>query len=315
LQLCTGRPRRHSPPSSSFGWLWPRSEALGTGCVVVVAGTAPAVTVPVVLLAAPALSMTRKSLLVLALPLLATRAKATVRVTALGLGPMVTCAEKVPPVQLLALCEYTTGKDWAESSCSWQVVACATVPDTVTTPPLGPSSEELALTWVTVAGGAATNCTRTRALAEVMPLLATRAKATVRVTAVGLGPMVTCAEKVPPMQLLALCEYTTGKDWAESSCSWQVDACATVPDSVTTPPPAPTSEGLVPAETTRGVGRAMADAAQAGTDWARPMLAVATIKSATFGARHRPGRATTNGNYRRAVVIVCEAANSSVWTA
>jgi hypothetical protein len=135
------------------------SEALGTGCVVVVAGTAPVVTVPVVLLAAPALSITRKSLLALVLPLLATRAKATVRVTAVGLGPMVTRAEKAPPVQLLALCEYTTGKDWTESICSWHVVACATVPDTVTTPPLGPSSEELALTWVTVAGGAATNCT------------------------------------------------------------------------------------------------------------------------------------------------------------
>jgi hypothetical protein len=125
--------------------------------------------------------------------------------------------------------------------------------------------------------------------------------------------MVTCAEKVPPVQLLALCEYTTGKDWAESSRSWQVVACATVPDTVTTPPLGPSSEGLVLA--TGGVGRAMADAAQAGTDWARPMLAVATIKSATFGPRHRPGRSTTNGNYRRTLVIGCEAANSLVWTA
>jgi hypothetical protein len=69
-----------------------------------------------------------------------------------------------------------------------------------------------------------------------------------------LGPIVTLAENVPLVQLLELCEYTTGNDWLDSSSSWHEVACETVPVTVTVPPDAGTDDGEALAEATMALG-------------------------------------------------------------
>ncbi len=58
---------------------------------------------------------------------------------------------------------------------------------------------------------------------------------------------------------MGLCEYTTDRDWWETSSSWHQTACRTVPVTSTWPPEAPSLFGLMSADkTTARAGRAAA---------------------------------------------------------
>ena len=86
------------------------------------------------------------------------------------------------------------------------MLAFVTTPLTVTVPPPGVNCGGLAAAETTVADGAAATTAYNRSVEAETLLRATRAKATVRGTGVGLGPMVTRAEKLPAVQLVGLCE-------------------------------------------------------------------------------------------------------------
>jgi hypothetical protein len=88
---------------------------------------------------------------------------------------------------------------------------------------------------VVVGGGGAARTTLKYPVKAEVPSRTTNAKATVRINGEGLLPTMTWAVKLD-VHGRTLLAYTTGKDWWDSSSSWQELACISVPVTDTSPP-------------------------------------------------------------------------------